>query len=87
MTDTKNFFQYLCPTSQAEVIAAAHAEALMMDTARGMAVVTVTATGLRITRAMIDTEIRATRAPRPAIYAGPMPLVIGLNASTNMMAG
>lgn len=87
MTDTKNFFQYLCPASQAEIIAAEHAEALMMDTARGMAVVTVTASGLRITRAMLDEEIRASHAPRTAIYSGPMPLVIGLNASSNMLAG
>lgn len=87
MTDTKNFFQYLCSASQAEVIAADHAEALMMDTARGMLTVTVTTSGLRITQAMLDEEIRATRAPRPTIYTGPAPLVIGLNASSNMLAG
>lgn len=87
MTDMKNFFQYLCSASQAEVIAADHAEALMMDTARGMLTVTVTASGLRITQAMLDEEVRSTRAPRTMVYSGPMPLVIGLNASSNMLAG
>jgi hypothetical protein len=79
-------FSYLGPIGQAEIIAINHAEALMMDQARGMAVVTVTTSGLRITRDMLDTEIRATRAPRSATYSGPMPLVVGLNASANMLA-
>jgi len=69
----KSDFRYLCPSSQAEIIAADHAEALMMDTARGMVTVTVTASGLRITRNMLDAEIRSARAPRPVTSHGYFP--------------
>lgn len=79
-------FSYLGPIGQAEIIAINFAEALMMDTARGMAVVTVTASGLVVTRDMLDAEIRAARAPRAVVYSGPLPLVVGLNASANMLA-
>jgi hypothetical protein len=80
-------FPHLTSTSQSEIIAADHAEALMMDAARGMVTVTVTVSGLRITRDMIDNEIREARARRDFAYSGPMPLIVGLNASTNMLAG
>jgi hypothetical protein len=66
-------FGYLSPESQAEIISYCHAVALLMDEARGMQVVTVTASGLVITRAMLDAEIAATRAPRPAA-AAPVPV-------------
>jgi hypothetical protein len=66
-------FPYLTATSQAEIIAADHAEALMMDTARGMVIVTITASGLRITRDMLDAEIRSARAPRPVTSHGYFP--------------
>lgn len=69
----KSDFRYLCPSSQAEIIAADHAEALMMDTARGMRIVAVTVTGYAITRDMLDAEIRSTRAPRPATSHGYFP--------------
>jgi hypothetical protein len=59
-------FPYLSETAQTEVVSADWAEALMMDMARGMVTVTVTASGLRISRAMLDEEVRSARAPRPA---------------------
>lgn len=58
-------FPYLTAAAQAEVISYDHAEALMMDQARGMVTVTTTPSGLRITRAMLDEEIRSTRVERP----------------------
>jgi hypothetical protein len=65
-------FPYLTTAAQAEIISYDHAEALMMDTARGMVVVTTTTSGLKITRAMLDEEIRSTRAPRPAAPVAPL---------------
>lgn len=50
-------------------------------------VVTVCADGFEITQGMIDDEIARTNAPRPtAVYTGPMPQIIGLNASSNQFA-
>jgi len=63
----------------------AHAEAIIEDEARGAEVVTVTASGLMITRAMLADEIRSTKV-RTVRFGQPAPLVIGLNASSNMFA-
>lgn len=85
----QNEFSYLGERSQAEIIEINHVEALMMDAARGMATVVVTPSGLRITRDMLDQEIRATRTPRPATAAeapSDIAQIMGLNASSNMFA-
>ena len=58
-------FGYLPDWAQAEVVEYCHAMANLAEFARGMQVVTVTASGLRITRAMLDEEIRSTRIERP----------------------
>lgn len=63
----------------------AHAQAIVEDEARGAEVVTVTASGLVITRAMLDNEIRSTRVATPR-FGQPSPMVIGLNASVSMYA-
>jgi hypothetical protein len=77
-------FGHLFPEWQAEVIEINHAEALMMNEARGMAVVMVTGSGLRITREMLDSEMRCAREARTGERPAAMPLVIGLNASISM---
>ena len=80
-------FSYLGTGSQAEIVEINHAEALMMDEARGMQVVTVTAGGLTVTRAMVDQEIRDAAAYRTARAASTQAvLVMGINASSNMFA-
>lgn len=71
-TTKQTDFPYLTADAQAEVLSYDHAEALMMDQARGMVIVTVTTSGLKITRAMLDDEMRSTRAPRPAASAAPL---------------
>lgn len=63
----------------------AHAEAIAEDLERGSEIVTVTASGLVITRAMLAEEIRSTRVATPR-FGQPAPTVIGLNASSNMFA-
>lgn len=63
-TTKQTDFPYLSATSQADIISADWAEALMMDYAKGLMVVTVTVSGLTITQAMIWAEIRQMKASR-----------------------
>jgi len=72
------------PYSQAN-LDYAHAQAITEDQGRAAEVVQVMPSGLVITRGMLDEEIRASRAFRPA-YTGPAPMIQGLNASSNMFA-
>jgi hypothetical protein len=88
-------FGYLAPASQAEIIEHCHAIANLMNCAKDEVreieraeVVTVTEGGFEITRGMVEDEIaRSSAMRRDAVYSGPIPLVIGLNASTNMFGG
>lgn len=87
-------FGYLGPVSQRQIIEHCHTIANLMNEAKDMVreierakVVTVCADGFEITQGMIDDEIARTNAPRPtAVYTGPMPQIIGLNASSNQFA-
>lgn len=81
-------FSCLPAYAQAEVVEYCQAIANMMNYARGLEVIHVCADGFKITRAMVEQEIRETRAPL-ARFANRVtfpPMVIGLNASSNMFA-
>lgn len=71
------------PYSQANMDYA-HAEAIKEDQERAAEVVQVMPSGLVITRGMLDEEIRAGKAFRPGADRNPM--IVGLNASSNMFA-
>jgi hypothetical protein len=62
-------FGYLCAESQAEIIDYCHALANLENYARGLEIVVVMPSGMVITRAMLDTEMAAVRAPRPTVIA------------------
>jgi hypothetical protein len=87
-------FGYLSQVSQAEIIEYCHAIANLMNEAKNMVreierakVVKVCADGFEITQGMIDDEIARTNAPRPAsTYTGPLPWIVGVNASSNQFA-
>lgn len=82
------------PGLREEIVDYCHAIANLMNYAKDRVreterakVVTVCADGFEITQGMIDDEIARTSAPRPpTVYAGPMPQIIGLNASSNQFA-
>jgi hypothetical protein len=64
-----------------------HGVALEMDAERGAEVIYVGPTGFEVTRAMVQQEIRSNALPRAAArWSGPNPMVVGLNASSNMFA-
>jgi len=79
-------FSWLPAYAQAEVVEYCHAIANMMNFARGLEVVQVCADGFKITRAMVEQEIRENRNPLARFSGQRGPLVIGLNASSNMFA-
>src|SRR5687768_12294359 len=68
-------FGYLCAESQAEIIDYCHALANLENYARGLEVVMVMPSGTVITRAELDAEMAAVRAPRPTTLA---PLTTGM---------
>jgi hypothetical protein len=87
-------FELLATVNQTEIIEYCHAIANLMNAAKDITreieraeVVKVTSAGLKITRGMIEDEIACTRMPREVTFnTGPMPQVIGLNASSNQFA-
>lgn len=81
-------FSYLPDWAQAEVVDYCHTIANLTETARGLEVVQIMPSGLRITRSMIDEEIRSTRRAQRTMQVIPVRdlWVIGLNASSNMLA-
>lgn len=80
-------FSYLPDWAQAEVVEYCHVIAIVMDEFRGMEIVKVCADGYKITRAMVEQEIRETRARRPESFHGQrLPWIIGVNASVDMFA-
>lgn len=73
-------------TGQTTIMDILHGVALEMDTAHDAEIYTVMPSGTVITRGELWREMhRPIRAP--FIYSGSMPLVIGLNGSSNMLAG
>jgi hypothetical protein len=87
-------FGYLAEVNQREIVEYCHAIGNLMNYAKDQVreierakVVTVCADGFQITQGMIDDEIARTYAPRPAsVYTGPLPQIIGVNASSNQFA-
>jgi hypothetical protein len=62
-------FGYLCAESQAEIIEYCHALANLENYARGLQVAVIMPSGTVITRAELDAEMTAARAPRVATLA------------------
>lgn len=81
-------FDHLPDWAQAEVVEYCHTFANVTDYIRGLEVVQIMPSGLKITRAMLDEEIRSTRIKSNAVqgFGQRGPMIIGINASSNMYA-